>query len=167
MSAEDVVLVGAIVFTLAIAFFVSYFAVNIVYTSLLGTAALNATPEVVAVFQAGQKSTGQMDYVVFAVFIGLTIAIIVSGWFIGGNTLFMILYFLVWVIAVILSAIFSNTWQTITQMAVFGTTISAFPLSNNLLSNFPIYLTIVGFIGIIAMFAKPYFAQQSGGGSEY
>jgi hypothetical protein len=127
---------------------------------------MNSSTAAVAAMQAGKDSTGQMDYIVFGVFMALVLGIIITGWFIGGSTIFMVLYFFVLVIAVILSAVFSNTWETVSQASIFGTTIAAFPLTNNIMLNLPIYLAVVGFLGIVVMFAKPYFAQQ-GGGSEY
>ena len=167
MSAEDVIMVGAVIFTLAIAFFASHYVLNTMYTSMIGNAQLNSSAQAVIVLQAGKQSTNQMDYVVFGAFIALVLGIIITGWFVGGSTIFMVLYFFVWIIAVILGAVFSNTWETVSQASIFGSTILSFPLTNNIMTNLPTYLTVVGFLGIIAMFAKPYFAQAGGGSNEY
>ena len=162
MAAQDVVLVGVIIFALSLAFFASHFVVNTMYDSLLNNTVMNSSESVREVLQAGKASTNQMDYVIFGVFIALVLGIIISGWFIGGNTLFSVLYFFVWVIATFLSAIFSNTWQSISAASIFGSTVAAFPITNNIMTSLPIYVVVVGFLGIIAMFAKPYF--QGGGG---
>jgi hypothetical protein len=167
MSAEDVIMVGAVIFALAIAFFASHFVLNTMYTSMIGNPQLNSSAQAVSVLQAGKQATNQMDYVVFGVFIALVLGIIITGWFVGGSTIFMVLYFFVWIIAVILAAVFSNTWETISQASIFGSTISSFPITNNIMANLPVYLAVVGFLGIIAMFAKPYFAQSGGGSNEY
>jgi len=167
MSAEDIVLVGALVFMLGLAFFASHFVINTMYDNMLNNTVLNQTAEVRQVLNAGKTISNQMDYVTFAVFIGLVLGIVITAWFIGGNTLFTVFYFFVWIIAVFLSAIFSNTWQTVSQASIFGGTIASFPITNNILTNLPIYITVVGFLGIIAMFAKPYFAGSGGGDIAY
>jgi hypothetical protein len=43
----------------------------------------------------------------------------------------------------------------------FILTIVKFPLMNNVLMNLPIYISIVGFIGLVAMFAKPMFVESA------
>jgi hypothetical protein len=63
------------------------------------------------------------------------------------------------VIAVIISAVLANAWEQYSSAAIFGLTIAAFPTTNHLLLNLPIYIAIVGFIGVVAMLAKPYLSQ--------
>jgi hypothetical protein len=103
-----------------------------------------------------------LDYVIFGLFIGLVLALLITAWFIGGNPVFMFLYFIFVVLAVVMSAILSNVWESYSGNSVFGLTIASFPITNNLLSYLPLYIGIVGFIGVVAMFAKPYL----GGGVE-
>lgn len=167
MAARDILIAGIIVFTLAIGLFIAYMISNTVITSMMGISQINQSASAVAALQGSQKVTNQMDYVVLGVFIGLTLAIIITGWFIGGNPIFMAVYSLVWVIAIVLSTILANTWETTTQSSVFGTTISHFPIANNLLLGLPIYIGIVGFLGLVVMFAKPYIFNQGGGSGEY
>jgi hypothetical protein len=166
MSAFDVVLIAAIIFALGTAFFATHFILNTTYDQLLGSAQINQSAQAVTMLQGSKNVTSQFDYVIFGVFIGLTLAIIITGWYIGGSSLFMAIYFLVIVISVVMSAILSNVWEQMSQMVIFGATLLAFPITNNLMMNLPIYISVIGFIGIIVMFAKPAFTS-SGGGSEY
>jgi len=160
MAAKDVILIGVIVFMFAISFFIVYSISNTVITTMLGISAINESEAAVEALQGSQAVTGRMDYVVFGVFIGLVLALIISGWFIAGNPIFMVIYFLVVVMGVVLSTVMSNVWETVSQASIFGTTVTAFPITNNLMMNLPLYLAVIGFLGIIVMFAKPYFSPQ-------
>ena len=163
MASRDVLMVGVILFMLAIGFFVIYNISNTVTNKMMGIAAINESAAAVSALQGSQKVTAQMDYVIFGVFIGLVLAIIITGWFIGGNPIFMAIYFLISIIAVVISTVFANTWETVSQASIFGTDVAAFPITNNLMLNLPIYMAVIAFLGLVVMFAKPYFAGSSGG----
>lgn len=92
----------------------------------------------------------------FSIFIGLILAFIITAYFIGGNPIFMFIFFIVIVIVVSISAIFSNTWEDITTMSIFGTTLSNFPITAHIITNLPYYMAIIGFIGIVMMFIRPF-----------
>ena len=160
MAAKDVILIGVMVFMFAIGFFVVYNITNTVTTTMMGISAINESEAAVEALEGSQAVSARMDYVIFGVFIGLVLALIISGWFIGGNPIFMVIYFLVVVMGVVLSTVLSNVWETVSSASIFGTTVSAFPITNNLMTNLPLYLAVIGFLGIIVMFAKPYFSQQ-------
>ena len=167
-SVRDVLLIGILIFVFGIGFFIIFFMSNTVITAMLSMPAINSSAATVAALQGSQNVTHQMDYVIFGLFIGLILALLISGWFIGANPIFMVIYFLVIVMAVIFGSMMSNVWETTTQSSIFGTTINSFPITNNLLTNLPIYIAIIGFLGMIVMFAKPYLSGgYSGGGGEY
>lgn len=165
MASRDVLLAGVIIFALAIGFFVIYNVTHIVTDQMIGMSAINQSAAAVEALQGSQRVSGQMDYVIFGVFIGLVLAIIITGWFIGGNPIFMAIYFFISVLAVVISTVFANTWETVSQASIFGTDVAAFPITNNLMLNLPIYMAVISFLGLVVMFAKPYF--MGGGGGEY
>lgn len=167
MASRDVLVAGVIIFMLAIGFFVIYNISNTVTQKMIGMSAINESQAAVQALQGSQKVTARMDYVIFGVFIGLVLGIIITGWFIGGNAIFMAIYFLISIIAVVLSTILANTWETVSQASIFGTSVAAFPITNNLMLNLPIYMGVVAFLGLVVMFAKPYVAGQGGGAGEY
>lgn len=155
-SARDVLMFGILIFAIAIGLFVINFIMTSAIDAMTSTSEINASNETVTVLEATKTSTlNRLDLFVLALFIGLVLAIIISGWLVGGHPIFMFLYFIVVIIGVIVSAFLSNVWETFTQSATFGTTIANFAISNNILLNLPIYTTVIGFIGIIVMFAKP------------
>jgi hypothetical protein len=159
MSARDVLLIPIIVFVVAIAFFIMHFAVNTMVTEITSHPEVSPVNASVEAFDKSAELTNRGDYIVFGMFIALVFALIVTGYLIGGYPIFMFFYFLFVVISVILSAVFGNVWEQITQSATFGTTIASFPITNHIILYLPLYATVIGFIGIVVMFAKPYFQQ--------
>jgi len=127
--------------------------------SMLSIEEINESESVVTAFEGIDKVTARFDYLVMGVFIALTLGIIITGWFVAGNPIFMFIFFIVTIMGVVISTILANVWEEISQASVFGTTITAFPITNNLLINLPIYVAVLGFIGLVIMFAKPQFEQ--------
>lgn len=156
-SARDILLVVVLVASFAIGLFVINYAVGTTITQMLLNPTMNATPETVTALRATDTATDRLDYIVFGLFIGLSLALIITGYFLGSYPIFAFVYFLVIVIGVVIAAMLSNVWESVTTASIFGTTVTNFPITNHLLTYFPIYAAIVGFIGLIAMFAKPYF----------
>lgn len=155
MGASDIILVGVVLFVFGIGGFLVFFAANEVTTEMLSLPALNSTPEVVDSFHATQDSSERIDYLLLAVFIGLSLGIIITGYLLKGHPIFMGAYFLVIIVGVILSAVFSNVWSDVTGASIFGSAITSFPITNHLLGSLPYYIAAIGIIGIIVMFFKP------------
>ena len=160
MAARDIAVIGALVFAFALGFFILHFALNTTITAIIAVPEVNQSAGAVESFQAVSSMTERFDYIVFGLFIGLTLALIISGWFVGGYPIFMFLYFIVIVVSVVLSAGLSNVWETVSQSAQFGMTVVSFPIANNLLLNLPLYVAVVGFIGITVMFVKPFAVNE-------
>ena len=72
----------------------------------------------------------------------------------------MFIYFIVIAITVVISAIFANIWVNVSQSATFGATINSFPIMNNILTRLPVLMAVIGFVGIVVMFAKPYISNE-------
>ena len=155
-TARDVILIGILVFGFGIAFFVLYNVFDSAVDKIVAIPAINSSPAAVEAFQGSQVVLNKLDYVIFALFIGLVLALIITSWFIGGEPIFMFIYFIFIVISVVVAAVLSNAWESFTGASIFGLTIAAFPITNHILMYLPIYIAVSGFIGVVAMFAKPY-----------
>ena len=160
MAARDVLMIGVLLFTFAIGFFIINYVVGEVVTDMTETPTLNDTTGFSDTMGGITKVTGRLDYVVFGLFIGLILSLIITGWFIGGNPIYMFIYFIVTIIAVVLATFFANVWEQVSETAIFGTNVASFTLTNNIMLNLPIYMAVVGFIGLIAMFAKPFMESK-------
>jgi len=163
-TGTDVLYLVVVLFFIGFFCFVGYFTFNRMNTLLLANSVMNSTQASRDALGSITTTTSKYDYFVLAVFIGFVLAILISSWFIGGNPLFMILYFVVLVGCVVGSMFLSNIWEEVTQKAIWGATITGFPITNHLITYMPVYIAVVGFLGMIAMFGKPYLM---GGGDGY
>jgi len=162
MAARDVIFASVIVFFTAIAMFTGYTVSKSVIETAVNISVIKAEPRAVTVMEDALQVTDQMDYVVFGVFIALVLGILITSWFVPANAIFTAIYFLVVVIAIVLSSVFHYVWDQITVMTIFGATITAFPITNNIITNLPLYMGIVGFVGLVVMFAKPSMREGYG-----
>ena len=160
MASRDIIMAGILLFFFGLGFFVIHYVVGSVVDQMVGIGEINQSNTTVSVLDGVKSFTNRLDYIVLAVFIGMILGIIITGWFIAGNAIFTLIYFIVVVIVVVASTIFANVWETISQASVFGATIANFPILNHLLSYFPIYISVIGVAGLIVMFAKPYIVQE-------
>ncbi len=168
-NARDLIFMSATLLIVGICCFIGIFVFNKMSEEMKATPAINESLRAVQSLEASQQHSNMIDYFGMALFIGTALAIVITGWFIGGNPIFMILYFLVNVIGIVSCMVFSNLWETITQASVFDvlgvTTISHLPITNHIITYLPIYFSVVAFLAMVAMFGKPYFSF--GGGGEY
>lgn len=155
MAAQDIILVAVVLFTLTIGGFVTFFAANTVVDKMINITAINSSSAAVDALQGTKTASNRIDYLTLALFIGLSLGIIITGFLIGGHPIFMGIYFIVVVIGTLLSAILANVWEDATGASIFGNTITSFPISNHILTHLPVYVAVVGIIGLIMMFAKP------------
>lgn len=158
MTASDVVLIGVLIFAAAIGLFAIFAAVTPTIDAMQHSA-INESSAAVDALDGVTTMLGKLDYLVMGVFLALVLSLIITSWFIGGNPLFMFIYFIVIVMAVVTSAILSNVWETVSGASVFGTTLGSFSISNHLMLLLPYYIGVIGFIGIVIMFAKPYLSE--------
>lgn len=168
-NARDLIFMSVMLLVVGICCFIGVFVFNKMSEEMRESPAINSTAVVVESLEATEGHSKLIDYFGMATFIGFGLAIIITGWFIGGNPIFMILYFLVNVIGIVACMVFSNVWETVTQASVFDllggvTTISMIPITNHIITYLPIYMSVVTFLSMVAMFGKPYFM---GGGGEY
>ena len=155
-SIRDVLIVVVVFFVVMMGFFLMNFTTKTITTAMKNNTQIASVPEAVTSLDSTSNMVDRLDYLGFGLLIGLLLAMMIAGYFVGGNRIFMFVYFIIIILAVIVSAVLSNVWGDVTGLStIFGTTISAFPLSNHIIGNFPIYTAIAGFIGIISMFAKP------------
>ena len=164
-NARDVILIVVLLFCFGIGFFIINYVGDTMKTALINNEAWNSS--LVDGSNASQilethvdTVNSRMDYLYLGVFLGLTLALIITAWFVGGHPIFMAVYFLFVVIAVVLAVVFANVWDDLTNKISpayynFSSTIDDFRITNNILAHLPMYIAIIGIVGIIVMFAKP------------
>ena len=161
MAARDVIVISVILFSIAALFFVIKFASDTAIDRIVSLPAINTSQATVDAFQGTKTNlNARLDYLFFGLFIGFILAVIITGWFVGANPIFMFIYFIITIVGVTIGTVLSNVWQQITTSSVFGTTISGFPITNHVLSYFPLYIAVITFIGIVVMYAKQYITGE-------
>jgi hypothetical protein len=154
MAARDVLFIGSVLFVLGLGLFMLKFTSESV-NDVMASSPLNESAQAISAMNSANDAVSKVDYIFIGVFIALTLGLIITGWFIAGNPIFIFFYFLIITVGVVVGAILSNTWEAFTLKPIFGTTIAALPMMNHVMLYLPYYLTAIGFIGMIVMFAKP------------
>jgi len=155
--AGDILMIGVLLFALGIGFLAFNNAFNTAINQMKDNPAINETPQSVEALESTQnKVLKRLDYIILGAFIGLTLALWITAWLIGGNPIFIFFYFIIIVVTVIVASVLGGTWETVTDLPVFAGNIVDFPVTMHLLGNLPFYVAIIGFIGLVLTFVKPY-----------
>ena len=161
-SVRDIILVAAVLFAVGISL---VFIVKIghqINTQLLITPSINSTASAVSVIQHADTAINSSDYIYLALFIGFFISIIIFGWLVGGTTIMAPIYFFIIILFTFVSIILQEAWKEIATHTEVITTIAQLPITNYILSHLGYFIAIMGIIGIIAMYAKPYVSDNTG-----
>lgn len=157
-SVQDVGIAMIYFFGAVILFLVVAYSFDVMVDKIKLTPAINSSSVSISSFESANELTKRYDYVSLAILLGFTLAIIITGWLVPVNSIFMWLYLLFLSVIVMVSGILSYVWGQIYQSSngrfvdIIGT---HFPIANHILNFFPIYITIIGFLGMLVMFAKP------------
>lgn len=88
------------------------------------------------------------------IIIGMIIAIFIGSYLVTTRPVFFVPYIFVMVISIMVSVGISNAYEKLVENATIGATYLNFVGANYFLANLPIWVTIIGFIGSIIMFAR-------------
>lgn len=159
-SAQDLIVIPIVLLLSAFVFFVVKFTSSTIVTQIIAVPVIANNTHAVDAFNNISVSTSRYDYLFFGLFIGLFLSVIITGWYVGGDALFASIYFLVAVIAVLGSMIMANVWYDISNSSIFGTTLTSMPITNHILTNLPVYVSVMAIGGLIAMFSKTFIGRQ-------
>ena len=102
MAVEDVLFYGAIIFTTCIALLVFYVAGSIVVDKTISNPSINESSYSVEAFQSIEtKTLDRFDYIIFIVFIGLSLSLLIMSWFISGYHIFMFMVLAKYIILIL------------------------------------------------------------------
>lgn len=158
-SAQDLVVISAVLLVTAFIFFLVKFSSSMIVTQITAVPVIANNTHATEVFNSIETSTDRFDYLFFGVFVALFLSIIITGWYVGGDALFAVVYFMVAVVAVIGSMIMANVWYDISNSSLFGMTLSSMPITNHIVSNLPVYIAVMAITGLIAMFSKTFVGK--------
>jgi len=155
MAFRDVALIGVLIFTLGVGFLSLHYMFNASVDNMLSVSVINESSDTVSVLGSAKALTERLDWIVFAIFMGLVLAMLIASWFIPGHPIFMFIYFLAVLIIVVVGAVLSNAWDSFADEAPISGSKSSFGITDHLLSNLPLYLAVSGFLGMVILFGKP------------
>lgn len=157
----DVGFAAISLFLIGIILLVSVFTYNTYYDKATNITEINeSAPALAAMKDAQTVINTRLDKIIFGMLIGLALAIIITGWFVANNPLFLFIYFIVLVIFVIVSSILSFAWNKISIVSSLSKMLQYLPITDHILGNLAIYVTVIGFLGMLVSFAKPYIGTN-------
>ncbi len=159
---RDVAVIGILTFVIAV-FFVSIAVVfTPLFSELQNATAVQNNSIATASFNVGQEDIiNKLDYVFLVLFIAFLILALVISYFISAYPIVIFFYYLALIIIGIAVSVLSYVWSTMQSTSALLVTIQTqFPITNHIMNNFVLYMIVLGFLSIIAMYAKP---SQEGG----
>ena len=157
---RDIMVMIIVLFIVGICVFITVFVNKNVTEAFIYDEAINdsfnhTNINVTEIMESGMNITSNVsDYIVFTLFIGFSIVIIVLSYIFGGHPVFLIFYFIVIVLAVIFSIILANIWDDLYTSPEFTSISGTLPITNNVIIYMPFYVIVVGGLAAMAMFAK-------------
>jgi len=166
-AVRDVALIAVLLTLSAFVLFIVYFVTKVSVNALIVIPAINNSNTQAAYnsFVQMGNTADRFDYLFFSMLIGYILFIIISGYLVGGSPVFMFIYFIVVVISVVFSMVLANAWYDVTTQTIFTTILPGFtidtalPITNHIMTYLPVYITGIGLLGLLVMFAKPYVSQ--------
>lgn len=107
-----------------------------------------------AAFDQSRTTLLNSDNLMLFLIIGLSCFVLVSGYFVWNHPAFYVIGALLLLIAIIVSAVISNTYETFTENGNLEVdeASSSLPKLNFLMGKLPIYIVFMGFITAIVMY---------------
>lgn len=154
-SVRDIIIIAVLLFAVGISITFAVMIGHDVNSNLLSQPSLNNSAEAVSVIQHSDAALNMTDYMYLACFIGFFIAILITGYFVGGIPIVAPIYFFVVVIFTFVSLILQGVWGDIGGSALIIAATLNLPITNFILTHLGYLMAIFGLVGILAMFAKP------------
>jgi hypothetical protein len=100
-------------------------------------------------------------WVAFFLIGSMVISIIIGSYMVTTRPVMFVPYFILMIVAVIVSVGVSNAYETIATSSQLAPTFSGFIGSNIMMSLLPIWITVIGFLGGIIMYVRFQIASQT------
>ena len=151
---RDIVAIGSFLLVLGIGFLILRNVGTTITDTLIANPTINASNGTVTALETINTNTARLDQFFMAIFIGFTIFILLSAWFIAGNPILMGGYIILGVISTALAPLLSNIWYDV-SIGYFASELAVMPLTNFIILRLPYFLGGLVFLGAVIMFAKP------------
>jgi len=154
-SGTDIIFAVATLFGLALFALIATYTYSEFVTTAKSSETFNQTQQAIDVLEDIEDVNDMWDYVITVILIGFALAIIILGYFIDVSSIFFPFYIIVLLIGLVVATTLQYVWEQISGTTTFTlVTSSSYPISNHILTNLPIYFTIIGILGLVATYAK-------------
>lgn len=154
-SVRDIIIIAVLLFAIGISIFFSVKVGHSVNAQILNISIINDSAEAKSVINHADIALDMSDYIYLACFIGFFIAIIVTGYIVGGMPIMAPIYFFLVVLFTFVSVLLQNVWTDIANSDSLITIQSNLPITYFILTHLGYFMAIFGIVGIIMLFAKP------------
>ena len=154
---EEIIMIGIIIFAIAIGAIALHSIFGTVVDNMTSIKIINESNATKTVLLDTEEVTNRYDYIIFGLFIGLILASIIGAWVSGNHPILMIVYFIIIILAIVVSSILSYSWDTFMEKSpVIASSLVKFPITQHLISNLAYYVSGIGFFSLIVMFSRKY-----------
>ena len=154
-SGLDTILAIAAIFGLALFSIILTYSYGAFMDGARASETFNQSPQAIAAMEAVEDVNDMWDYVILVVFIGFALAMVILGYFLDVNSVFLPFFIIVLMVGLLIAGVLSYTWDKIADISIFTTIKTAsFPITNHLMTNLALYYTIIGVLAMIATYAK-------------
>jgi len=161
-SVKDIIIVAIILFIVGLSIVFIVKAGHNINAQLLLTPTINNSAPAKSVINHVDAAINMTDYLYLALFIAFAISVIIFGWLVSGTTIMAPIYFFILILFTFISGIIQMVWIEIASTSQLTTTIAVLPITNYILSHLAFFIAILGLLGILTMYAKPYVSDNSG-----
>ena len=112
--------------------------------------------------EAGEITVGQINnafnngvgILAFVILFMTALSILISNYFIREHPIFLVVHILVTVLAVVLSAYISNTYEALMYGQPFSSNLIAMRIASHIMLYLPTWVTVIGIFGAIILFVR-------------
>ena len=154
-SGADTILAIVSIFGLAIFCLILFYTYGAFMDSARASETFNQSTQAIEAMEAVEDANELWDYVILVIFIGFALAMVILGYFIDVNSVFLPFFIIVLLVGLLVAGVLSYSWDRIADSAIFtAIKTGSFPITNHLMSNLALYYTIIGVLAMVVTYAK-------------
>lgn len=108
--------------------------------------------EAVEAFEHSETATVNFDSIILFIFMGLSVFVLVSSYFVWNHPAFFVIGFFLLCIVVMISGQMYNTYEELISSEVLAEAAADFPKTNFIIEYLPMYIAIMGILGGIVSY---------------
>ena len=156
MALNDILMIVVVCFAFGIGFLFFNLFGHSLNQGMRNVPQINASANAMSALDSVDRAQNKMDYIYFSIFIGMMLALLIAGWFVSGEGIFMWVYFFILIFIVIVAGILSAIFNEFATNPLLTATTVNFPIMTFIMQNLVLFTTVIGLMGIMVMFGKPY-----------